>query len=105
MLKRRDKRRYLAVLHDGQQDGIEIVYLIKERNSELFGHIATERSSLRFIQSQIKIIIIISCKIKGLDNILSTIAFTDPPLVTLHISGTLKRLRRACLSKELTNYR
>ena len=99
MLKRRDKRRYMAVLHDGQMDGIEIVDLIKKRNSELFGHIATERSSLRFIQSQIKTIIIISCKIKGLDNILSTIALTDPPLVTLHISGTLKRLGRSILSK------
>jgi RNase P/RNase MRP subunit POP5 len=102
MLKRRDKRRYLAILHNGQMDGIDIVDLIKKRNSELFGYIATERSSLQFIQSQIKTIIIISCKIKGLENILSTIAFTDPPLVTLHISGTLKRLLRACLSKELT---
>jgi RNase P/RNase MRP subunit POP5 len=99
MLKRRDKRRYLAVLHSGQQDGIEIVDLIKERNSELFGHISTEKSSIRFIQSQGANLIIISCKLKGLDNILSTIALTDPPLVTLHISGTLKRLGRSILSK------
>ena len=99
MLKGREKRRYLAVLHGGQQDGIEIVDLIKERNSELFGYISTERSSIWFIQSQGVNLVIISCKLKGLDNILSTIALTDPPLVTLHISGTLKRLRRACLIK------
>jgi RNase P/RNase MRP subunit POP5 len=86
-------------LHTGQQDGIGIVDLIKKRNSELFGHIATEKSSIRFIRSEGINLIIISCKLKGLDNILSTIALTDPPLVTLHISGTLKRLRRACLIK------
>ena len=94
MLKRRDKRRYMAVLHDGQMDGIEIVDLIKKRNSELFGHIATERSSIRFIQSQGANLIIISCKLKGLDNILSTIALSYPPLITLDMSGTLKRLRK-----------
>jgi RNase P/RNase MRP subunit POP5 len=89
----------LAVLHSGQQNGIGIVDLIKKRNSELFGHIATEKSSIRFIRSEGINLIIISCKLEGLDNILSTIALTDPPLVTLHISGTLKRLRRACLIK------
>jgi len=89
-------------LHGGQQDGIEVVDLIKERNSELFGYISTERSSIRFIQSQGVNLVIISCKLKGLDNILSTIALTDPPLVTLHMSGTLKRLGKSILSKELT---
>lgn len=89
-------------MHGGQQDGIEIVDLIKERNSELFGYISTERSSIRFIQSQGVNLVIISCKLKGLDNILSTIALTDPPLVTLHMSGTLKRLGKSILSKELT---
>ena len=86
-------------MHSGQQNGIGIVDLIKKRNSELFGHIATEKSSIRFIRSEGINLIIISCKLIGLDNILSTIALTDPPLVTLHISGTLKRLRRACLIK------
>jgi RNase P/RNase MRP subunit POP5 len=102
LLKGREKRRYLAVLHGGQQDGIEIVDLIKERNSELFGYISTERSSMRFIQSQGVNLVIISCKLKGIDNILSAIALTDPPLVTLHMSGTLKRLGKSISSKELT---
>ena len=90
-------------MHSGQQDGIEILDLIKERNSELFGYISTERSSVRFIQSQGVNLVIISCELKGLDNILCTIALTDPPLVTLHMSGTLKRLGKSMLSKELTN--
>jgi len=42
-------------------------------------------------------IIVICCKLEGLDNILSTIALTDPPIVTLDISGTLKRLQRRLL--------
>jgi RNase P/RNase MRP subunit POP5 len=94
MLKRRDKRRYLVLLHNGQYDGIDIVNLIKNRNSELFGHITTEKSPIWLVQSKEMNIIIICCKLEGLDNILSTIALTDPPIVTLDISGTLNRLRR-----------
>lgn len=97
MLKRRDKRRYLALLHSGQHDGIGIVNLIKKRNSELFGHITTEKSSITLIQSKEINIVIICCKLESLDNILSTIALTDPPIVTLDISGTLNRLRRRLL--------
>jgi RNase P/RNase MRP subunit POP5 len=90
-------------LHSGQQDGIEILDLIKERNSELFGYISTERSFVQFIQSQGVNLVIISCALKGLNNILSTIALTDPPIVTLHMSGTLKRLGKSILSKESTS--
>ena len=90
-------------MHSGQQDGIEILDLIKERNSELFGYISTERSFVQFIQSQGVNLVIISCALKGLNNILSTIALTDPPIVTLHMSGTLKRLGKSILSKESTN--
>ena len=90
-------------MHSGQQDGIEILDLIKERNSELFGYISTERSFVQFIQSQGVNLVIISCALKGLNNILSPIALTDPPIVTLHMSGTLKRLGESILSKESTN--
>ena len=93
----------MAVLHGGQQDGIGIVDSIKKRNSELFGHIATEKSSIRFIRSEGINLIIISCNLKGLDNILSTIALIDPPLVTLHISGTLNRLRKALPYQKITD--
>ena len=97
MLKRRDKSRYLALLHSGQYDAIEIVNLIKIRNSELFGYITTEKSLIKLIQSKEMNIIVIRCKLEGLDNILSTIALADPPIVTLDISGTLNRLQRRLL--------
>jgi RNase P/RNase MRP subunit POP5 len=99
MLKRRAKRRYLAILHsvypyDNIRDELSILNSITKRNSELFGHISTELSSIRLIRSEQKNIIIISCLLQHIDNILPTIALIDPPLVTIVISGTLKKLRR-----------
>jgi RNase P/RNase MRP subunit POP5 len=99
MLKRRSKRRYLAILHgidfdDNSREEFSILNSIIKRNSELFGHISTELSSVRLIRSQQKNMIIISCCLEYIDNILSTIALIDPPLVTIVISGTLKRIRR-----------
>ena len=84
----------MAILHGEEDEEIRIVNLIKKRNSELFGHIATEKSSIRLIRSEGINIIIIRCKLESLKNILSTIALTNPPLTTLVISGTLKRLRK-----------
>jgi RNase P/RNase MRP subunit POP5 len=84
----------LAILHSGLNNGIEIVNIIKKRNSELFGHIATEKLSIKMIQPEGANLIIIRCKLEGLDNILSTIALSYPPLITLDMSGTLKRLRK-----------
>ena len=99
MLKRRAKRRYLAILYGvafqhSSSGELSILHSITKRNSELFGHITTELSSIRLIRSQQKNMIIISCCLKYIDNILSTIALIDPPLVTVYISGTLKSLRR-----------
>jgi RNase P/RNase MRP subunit POP5 len=99
MLKRRAKRRYLAILHsvhpyDNIRDELSILNSITKRNSELFGYISTELSSIRLIRSDQKNIIIISCLLQHIDNILPTIALIDPPLVTIVISGTLKKLRR-----------
>ena len=91
----------MAILHGEEDEEIRIVNLIKKRNSELFGHIATEILSIRLIQSEGTDLIIIRCKLEGLDNILSTIALSYPPLTTLDMSGTLKRLRKR-LSKKLT---
>lgn len=99
MLKRRSKRRYLAILHGTDSEAMSreefnILNSITKRNSELFGHISTELSSVRLIRSHQKNMIIISCWLQYVDNILSTIGLIDPPLVTIVISGTLKRLRR-----------
>lgn len=99
MLKRRSKRRYLAILYGvglqhSSRGELSILHSITKRNSELFGHITTELSSVRLIRSQQENMIIISCWLKYIDDILSTIALIDPPLVTIAISGTLKSLRK-----------
>jgi len=95
MLKRRDRRRYLAVW-DGENshDHRKIVELISKRNSELFGQIATEKANIRFIDIGEKQIIILSCKLEMLGTLLSTIVLMESPMLLLRISGTLKALRR-----------
>jgi RNase P/RNase MRP subunit POP5 len=85
---------YGIELQDTNREEFSILNAITKRNSELFGHIATELSSVRLIRAQQKNMIIISCWLEYVDNILSTIALIDRPLITIVISGTLKSLQR-----------
>jgi RNase P/RNase MRP subunit POP5 len=90
MLKRRPKRRYLTVVQaDVSSDP---VVPIKKRFSELFGTIATENAALRLIEHR-ENEFIIRCAIEQLENVLVAIALTDPPVITIDMSGTLKQLR------------
>ena len=78
------------------QDYNYIVKLILKRYSELFGSIESQNSALKSIRSFLingNNILILSCKLESLDNILLTMVFMDPPLITLDISGTVKRLK------------
>jgi RNase P/RNase MRP subunit POP5 len=92
MLNRRDKRRYLAIwIGDHSYDQRKLVEAI---SSELFGQIATEKAKIRVIDIDEKeVIVIICCKLEMLGTMLSTIVLMQPPIVVLHISGTLKALR------------
>jgi len=93
ILNKREKRRYLTLLHGTQYDGFTIVNLIKKRNSELFGNIATAKSHMKLIHSD-KNILVVSCLLECIENILSTIASSNHHIVVLDISGTLKKQRR-----------
>ena len=99
ILNRSNKRRYLAILCSNDrkhQDYNYIVKLILKRYSELFGSIESQNSALKSIRSFLingNNILILSCKLESLDNILLTMVFMDPPLITLDISGTVKRLK------------
>ena len=93
ILNKREKRRYLTLLHEEQHDGFTIVNLIKKRNSELFGNIATSKSHIKLIHSY-KNIIVVSCLLECIENILSTVASSNHHIVVLDISGTLKKQRR-----------
>ena len=95
MLSKRDKRRYLALWNSNRfYDQNKILETMRKRSSELFGQIATEKASIRVIGFEEQNVIIMSCKLETLENILSTIVFIEPPIVALGLSGTLKALRR-----------
>lgn len=90
MLKRRSKRRYLTVVQ--AEISSDPVARIKKRFSELFGTIATENAALTLIEHR-ENEFIIRCAIDQLENVLVAIALTDPPVITIDMSGTLKQLR------------
>lgn len=91
MLKRRPKRRYLSIVQADISG--DPVAAIKKRFSELFGTIATENAALRLIEHREKEFII-RCATEQLENVLVAIALSDPPVITIDMSGTLKQLRR-----------
>lgn len=90
MLKRRAKRRYLVIVQANKST--DPTTAIKERFSELFGTIATENAALRFVEQR-ENEFIIRCTKDQLENILVAIALVDPPVITIHISGTIKQLK------------
>ncbi|MEW6605533.1 MAG: hypothetical protein AB1351_12720 [Thermoproteota archaeon] len=91
MLKRRPKRRYLSIMHTGQSN--DIVSAISKRFADLFGSIAAERAAIRLVKSEGNTTVI-KCSLDQLESVLVAIAMTDPPVITLDMSGSIKRLRR-----------
>jgi RNase P/RNase MRP subunit POP5 len=90
MLNRRYKRRYVSIMHDGGPN--DSVNAIIKRFCELFGSIATEKAAIRLVRSNANQAII-RCRWEELDNVLVAITLTDPPAVTVDISGSIRRLR------------
>ncbi|HXG07122.1 MAG TPA: Rpp14/Pop5 family protein [Nitrososphaera sp.] len=92
MLNRRPKRRYLLVGHAGQPSDI-IASAISRRFEELFGSIAAERAAIRLVKSAGNTTVI-KCRLNQLDRVLVAITMTDPAVVTLDLSGSIRRLER-----------
>ena len=91
MLRRRAKRRYLSLMHGGQ--AVDVVNSIVKRHAELFGSVATERAGIRLMRSN-DTMTIIKCRLEQLDSVLATVALTDPPVLTLGESGSIKQLTK-----------
>jgi RNase P/RNase MRP subunit POP5 len=91
MLKRRSKRRYLCIMHSGEAN--DSVNAVIRRFSELFGSIATEKAAIRLVRSSTNEAII-KCRLEQLNNVLVAISLTDPPAVTVDMSGSIRRLQR-----------
>jgi Rpp14/Pop5 family len=69
--------------------------IIKKRFSELFGSIEFEKASINIIYKEnfsLRNCFIIRCNIKSVDKVLFAISCCYPPLTTIKISGTLKKL-------------
>ena len=91
VLRRRAKRRYLSIMHGGP--AADAVNSIVKRHAELFGSVATERAGIRLMRSN-KNMAIVKCRLSQLDSVLATVALTDPSVVTLGISGSIKQLTK-----------
>jgi len=91
VLKRREKRRYLSIMHVASAN--EALDAIVKRCSDLFGSIATEKAAIRVIWSENNRTVI-KFRFDQQDNVLVSIALSDPPVVTLDMSGSMKRLER-----------
>jgi RNase P/RNase MRP subunit POP5 len=66
---------------------------LTKRNSELFGHVAAQKASIKLVRT-VGAVTIIRCSLSRIDDILASIALTDPAMVTLDISGSVKRLAK-----------
>ena len=109
VLRRKDKHRYLLlyvndeifneiVTHFQDTDNKDIrksITILRKRFSELFGTIELEKASINIVFEN-KMgppnFLIIKCKLASMDNILCAIALSYPPLTTIKISGTIKKL-------------
>jgi RNase P/RNase MRP subunit POP5 len=105
VLRRKDKHRYLLLylndeisshFKDTSNKDIKSITIIRRRFSELFGTIALEKASIKVIFENNNLclppFLIIKCKLESMDNVLCAIALSYPPLTTIKISGTIKKL-------------
>jgi len=104
VLRRKDKHRYLLLyvndeisshVKDISNKDIKSITIIRRRFSELFGTIALEKASIKVICENnlcLPPLLIIKCKLESMDNVLCAIALSYPPLTTIKISGTIKKL-------------
>lgn len=93
-LRRREKRRYILVMHPREQPAPEALVAIQRRHAELFGSIASERASLRLTKAYEAGLVVIRCSLEATDGILASVALSDPAMVTLDMSSSMRRLKR-----------
>ena len=71
------------------------IKILKKRFTELFGSIEFEKASINIIYKQnfsLRNCFIIRCNIHSVDKVLFALSCCYPPLTTIKISGTLKKL-------------
>ena len=121
VLRRKEKRRYLLlyvndeifneiVTHFQDTDNKDIrksITILRKRFSELFGTIELEKASINIVFKNNLCppnFLIIKCKLASMDNILCAIALSYPPLTTIKISGTIKKLTSSIAIEKHVEY-
>jgi len=103
LLRHREKTRYVAILYSETQlyKPFQLHEIIVKRFKELFGVLHCELAMLRLYDSEFGNTLLIRCKLKYLDNFLFALSMTQPPLIVIGLSGTLKKLRAHVLGLNL----
>ena len=103
MLNRREKRRYVAVMYNESNlyRPFQLHELIVRRFEELFGALHCEMAMLRRYDSDFENILLLGCKLDYLDLFLVSLSLTQPSLVVVRLSGTLKKLRKNVSSLQI----
>jgi hypothetical protein len=70
----------------------EALSALVRRHSELFGHLSAVRAGIRLIRPSENNVMVIKCNLDQLGTVLTSIALTNPAMVSLALSGSLKRL-------------
>jgi RNase P/RNase MRP subunit POP5 len=124
VLRRKDKHRYLLLYvndeifneidtHFQDTDNKDIrksITILRKRFSDLFGTIELEKASINIVfennlcPPNFPNFLIIKCKLASMDNILCAIALSYPPLTTIKISGTIKKLTSSIAIEKHVEY-
>lgn len=94
MLRRREKQRYLAILHSQPKAVDELQKL----HAELFGQISAKKADIKEVRCD-ENVTVIRCSQQSIDSVLAAVALCYPPMAVLDVSGTIKRLRRRLPAK------
>jgi len=94
MLRRRNKRRYLAILCKLDLSLAELRRELEQRFTELFGSVGIEFAYVRSYSSKYQGILILGCDLNYIEQVLFTIAVLHHPMTAIAMSGTLRRLRK-----------
>jgi RNase P/RNase MRP subunit POP5 len=116
VLRRKDKHRYLLIyvnnkisVHSKDTNNKDIpnsVTILRQRFSDLFGSIELEKASINIIIKNnlcLPNCIIIKCNLESMEKVLCAVSLSYPPLTTIKISGTIKKLTSQLQFKNMKN--
>lgn len=95
-LKRRDKRRYVSLMH--ACPAADVAAVIEKRIQELYGTTALEVASMKMVRPD-EGVSILRCTLGYEQQLLVAVALAPVPMVTLDMSSSARRLKRRLAAK------